>query len=580
MGLDRRSSMKITHFFFLSFLTFYSFPSYSQAIDCSTFWVDGFPYPGRQHETFRCLEHVTINPHTSLFFPEADLLDPATQALLVNAAEALDRSWEQYRTLGHMPNVRAVLYHSPAPGDGVDRLTYAEAQIRWHHPLEACPVIIYPSAKTFSPEGIKQLVAHELFHCYQKEHVPAQAELGANPMTLEGLWWLEGTAQFMSNWVYPRVDLEYSDTFIPFNPATPLTQQPSGYGNVHFFQSLFNQKDIRFLLNMMNEMPTGSGQSQDAALAGISDIQEIYHDFAQKMTAHNLRDSGGHIGPTPEVAVGRVPDLTTVETTQAREFNFSLGSIMPFRVKFPEKGNYRLQWVIPEGAKGSYRRVGTDGWLPLPDDFATECDADVEMEVLVTLVSSNPAVETVFLYADRVEKEDCPCEPAGRPTDSCLLGSWEVDHSSVLEFMRRMMPAEMFQIISSTGGFTVRFAADGVIEWTLQNWEVITKIKSQTRRGVQWSTAVQTTSGRTEGRYSNQGRRRMCSMQTSTAVTSTLQITDPEGRTVRKPGNPILPTPGMAFTYECSGNTLIYHEAIGAGPGGGNMQFGYRFRRQ
>lgn len=549
-------------------------------VNCASLWFAGFPYPGAEREPFSCIQHPASLPWAQLYYPESERLDPQTIALANAAGEALRESWDRFNSLRPMQEVRVVLYTRPAPSaEGVT--TFAEAQIRWHRPGELCPVLIYPEAKTFSPEGMKQVIAHELFHCFQRKHFAAQALLGANPEILQGLWGLEGTAQFMSNWVYPRTDLEYSEAFDPYQPQSPLVNHPAPYGTVHFFQSLANQRGVESILSFLERMPESVGGNQEEALTSIEGIEDLFHSYAKDMTAHTLRDSGGHVGATPEVRATTLASLTEDEGSQERQLQIFPGTIMPYRLSFPKKGNYRLQWVLPEGARGSYRRVGESNWRPLPEIFETGCENDEVLEILVSLHHSSIGAETAFVYAERAEKDEaCPCDFNQRPNHSCLYGTWEVDSESVLNFMRRLMPPEIFTMESATGSFKVRFTRDGEVNWIMENWVIRMRMKLPGRRGeVQWAQVTSTTNGENTGRYSNQGRTRMCAGGNSSTVVTMQEIQYPDGRVIRQPAPPILPEAGRMFTYECQGDQLLYKEALGAGPNGSDLKYDYLFRR-
>lgn len=556
---------------FIAFLCLFSSAAF--ALDCSRFWVGGFPYPGRQHERLDCLEFPTSSAEAQLYYPESVATDAATMVLLSNAAEALRASYERFSSIGRMPPVKAVFYTAADPGDGRDGVTtYAIAQIRWHRPGEACPVLIYPAARTFSPEGIKQLIAHELFHCFQKENFPAQTAAGSHPPSPSGLWWLEGTAEFFSNYVYPTVDLEYGHHVGPYLPGNAMTDQGMGYGNVHFFQSLFNHHGVRAVLDFMGHMPTSESANQNEALNSVSEIHSVFHKFAEEIAAHSVRDSSGSIGNTPRPEVTQLADLANTDATQERELVFLRQTVMPYHLKFPKKGTYRLQWVLPEGARGSYRRVGENTWATLPENFDSACEEDSNLEILISMVDSSVGMESAQLYVDRTEKTDCPCEPVGRPTDSCLFGRWQVDHSTILAMMNRQIRGPSgAQAISSDGVFVIELNEAGEMRWILAPWKTV--VKAPLTSGVEMI-MEQIYNGMTLSRYTN-GEGKICS-QITEANLSITKIVTIGGRSTTTTSTLGSAAPGN-FTYTCTRNTLTYHQPVD-GPAAG-MIFEYVFHR-
>ena len=82
------------------------------------------------------------------------------------------------------PTRRAFRGDRPVPGGG------------------ACPITLYASGVSLSLAAYRQSVAHEAFHCLQDRNFStAPFEVNA--------WWVEGSAEYFSDVVYPDVDLEH-----------------------------------------------------------------------------------------------------------------------------------------------------------------------------------------------------------------------------------------------------------------------------------------------------------------------------------------------------------------------------------
>jgi len=542
--------------------------------NCAELWGAGFPHPEHQRERFDCQEYRgsgTSDGVVELYYPAE--VDPIAQAEHLSAiAEGLGTSVERYRTLGRMPKITAVWSKYPAFRDVDGSTTYAEAFIDRFAGIEGCPVIIYPVAQSWSRDNLKQLIAHELFHCFQKIHYPTQASLANNSGV--GLWWVEGTAQFFSNWVYPSVNLEYSNMFDPYQPTQPLTQQSFGYGNVHFFQSYFNQSghDASSLLAFSSGMPTTAGASQEQALAAVSEVGQKFHRFAEEMVTASLIDSDGREAPLAPVEPASALTITTAEH-QEHEHSVIPFTIFPIRLNVPMKGRYRLSIRLPEGARASFKHADESEWRPLPPTLETPCDLDERYDLLITSSRPEMTFQTARLTVDREEKMDCPCDVAARPTHACLFGTWTLDHESVRQFVERTMgPRTTF--LGSEGDVRMTFTPDGEVRWNVSGW-TIRAILQMGRKQAKWTSV---SNGLVRSQYSNQGTGTVCSATQETTL-STMATIEMDGHVITQPNPAPVDGLGRLFTYECSGDQLIYREAIGVGPGGSNMRFDYVLHR-
>lgn len=544
------------------------------AVNCPGLWGNGFPDRGRERVAFECTR-FSGNSNYELYFSNNLSMDSSSELLSV-ADEAITRSYSVYGRLGAMPRVKAVVYHNPSFKDPeTGGTTYAEAFLDWYRTSEACPVIIYPAALSFSTDYFKQLLAHELFHCFQELNFQRQSDNGTQNGV--GVWWLEGLAQYFSNVVYPRIDLEYSPMFDAYRPLDTFFNQ--AYGNVHFFQSLANQSSNEELIRFMGQMPAGASPSQQSALAGISGIEVKLHKFAQEIVSATLRDSSGREAPLAPLDPQATYEVPASNDTWRREIPVSPFTISYFKIHLPEKARLTFRLENAEHSKVSIKHQDESEWRNLPTEVETPCDLDETYDLVITNTHPSSALESIVLVIDQEEKQDCPCNVDSRPRDECLYGTWDVDMSTVRAFYERMMNgAGGVTIQEFTGAMEVTFNRDGTGQLTNSNW----KVRMEMDSGRNIITMINEIWGSTTWRYTTQGRGNICSQEVTNNLDGKATVII-DGNTMSVPMDRRVfsgASIGQLFTYECSGNQLLYKEAIGAGPGGTNLQMNYLFYRR
>src|SRR6185503_4641169 len=145
------------------------------------------------------------------------------------------------------------------------------------------------------------LVAHDMFHCFQNQNlVYHPVDYAANQ------WWVEGTAVYFSNVVYPNVNVEYqfSSAFDAGYVNRSLFEM--AYENFIFFQYLGGVANNGAIIGLIQDMPRAGGVSaQRAYMAGYPGMDELFHEFAQAYLNGEIRDTSG-----PPVPVSPILDET------------------------------------------------------------------------------------------------------------------------------------------------------------------------------------------------------------------------------------------------------------------------------
>lgn len=566
----------------IALITLISYKTY--ALNCNSFWAIGFPDPSRIHDTINCEQGVTSTPFgTEIYYTTELLANPQLTNKLNVVAESLSLSYSIYNALGDMPRIKVIFYDRPYFGDTATDTTYAFAFINFFRPeVETCPVLVYPSAFSFDEEKLKQLIAHEVFHCFQITNFREQTLWGIRHE--ENSWWLEGSAQFFSNLVYPNADLEYDPMFGHYDAIEAITAQPRVYSTSVFFQSFYNSngRNGRAILEFYNHMPTTTGLSQESAFNSVANMSDFFHKFARKIYLRDIIDSNGRIAPTLRVSPNPV-SLSLDEVQEVELINKSF-SILPYRVNFPRKGNYHLEIRGSNLSryKISFKRSDTppnEEWLEFPHTIKIGCSANEDYDIIITRLGESVDNDSVTLYAQREERDDCGCKISSRPTHSCLFGEWQLDHSSLRAFYERMfstIPNMFFD--ESLGDFRVSFSNDGTVLWILDGLTVKSHMITESRRRRITTYFEQLYSGVNRNLYTNIGRSRMCAQDVESHVSCIMTITSEMGSSTKPCMTPMFGG-SREFTYECNRDTLIYRTAVGANPDGSDLTFNYIFNR-
>jgi hypothetical protein len=390
---------------------------------------DGMPIPGgRTDNPGLCVPVPVVEADdVEVYFPGSVLVDPALQNLYSRAfgeaiGPAIRRSVRVYNGLqpGKQVGEVAVIFVdtlqlSLRPSRRAQDTPFAATRNR-NFPylsrvkLSPCPVIVY-TPKILAARGnvravLQQVVAHELFHCYQAENYWNQYWFSTSD------WWVEPTAEYFSNVVYPRTNFEWrwTDELRLREPERDLVQLSSE--NFLFFQFLGRRDGSgnRSILNLIGSLPTEAGpERQLDALARFTGIQDPFHRFARAYLDTAVEDTGGGEIKVNARILRRIPISANFHTT-VRSERFR---ITRARLVFATGKRYFLR-VTPHGTgRSAWRQFAKPGvWGPLPTQLTLTppCGQPIDYLLLLTTISHG---YSITISVPRVE--DNPACAQGPP---------------------------------------------------------------------------------------------------------------------------------------------------------------------
>jgi hypothetical protein len=432
-------------------------------IDCVGLYRAGFPLDGVT--TYPCFEYVSgsvgaVGSYTIYYpaiwyegHPDREWLEPASAAALASM-ESLGR----YGLIGPVN-----IIFSLSPGRSASIL----AQVSAYHPgaTDVCPILIFPSALTLGQAEFQQSIAHEMFHCYQLRNFRTQL-LGVDQAYKQ--WWSEGTAEYFSNVVYPGVNYEHRwiPTFDGRSPSMPLIGM--GYETFGFFQYVAGNAGDTAVLGLIGAMPTSGGlPEQERALAGLSSIEETFHEFGRAYLDGRIADSGGGTVPFTfdRGPVHNVPQEVWIQ-------NFGVGPfvLQRFLLNFAEDTRFSIVAELA-GAPGRYaaQRNGEPGvWGTLPERLNTACEEPGHQVLFTTTNPDGSSAELELEAIGEALPPDTTCD--------CLVGTWTLDNATFLPWADTLLSQGTAgaginaQATGVSGEMTLVFTPEGLAEGSQSAW--------------------------------------------------------------------------------------------------------------
>lgn len=307
-----------------------------------------------------------------------------------------------------------------------------------------CPVRLF-SVGPMGAADIKSALAHELFHCVQFGSLsPAQIS-GAAP------WWIEGSAEMFSNYVYPHGS-SYFNREHDFHEDV-VAQMPlyrMDYTSVFIFLYHHQQNGIAQLLPTLRTMPSSPDDAtQRGAMRGMFSTSQ-WLEFAEAFEDGTIEYPDGR---TINFGAPIPGETWTISRTSTH--NRTLKSF----VITPGWANYECGvWgnsLAPRDPNVALKVDGESSWNSWPAE--TDCRERRSIHYRTMAIHTGDANATLTLNAERrIACENCL--GADSVIDRCLIGTWTQTGGGPTEWMRRNgVPITR----DNVGGLQMTFADDG-----------------------------------------------------------------------------------------------------------------------
>ncbi len=387
-----------------------------------------------------------------IYYPSTWKDDESKQESLDNARTALIDSVTTYKELATVKSI-SMVFSLVNGGDALAQQSYFDSD-------SACPVTLFAAAKGDGMDIFKQTIAHEIFHCVQDWNFTTSSYASNS-------WWLEGSAEYFSNVVYPTVNHEqrFWESFRRQSLNKSLMQM--GYENFIFFQDLANRIGDPALIGLLKEMSaTGNPAAHATYLANYPEMDGMFQDFVVTFLSSGVADTGGGVIKSSGMYV---TSITTVEDIGSFEFKTTPFVAQRYAVKYVQQKRFFLTGTEDENGRYSTvlkaLRDNKTAWSALPEEIRTGCDQDDIYALAMTSVKDN---YTYIIEATNVEKAEC---------DSCLLGSWDIEPVSFAAFISSFMAQTPDMPAGATlevaGHDYLRFETDGQLTTMRDDFQFI-----------------------------------------------------------------------------------------------------------
>ncbi len=513
--------------------------------ECQSLWANGFTSP-TPVICFEYAERLVAGTNIYLYYPSWWTADEPKRAYLASLMESADKAVHIYNTYGPNPLPPVTMVVTELAGIN-SRTGLRDSQLWATARSEAAPAVdcyigLFPSLFTKTVEQSQQVVAHEMFHCYEFTNLSSQT---AGPVRSANEWWVEGAAEYFGNVVYPSVNFEYEWLGELTENIRSTSLFSWSYRSFIFFQYLENRPDtgVHGILQLLRNMPTtGNRPEQMAALSAFPNMEVIFHEFALAVADQSIMDTNG--------SAIRFEAPTQVETSYGSDpsaFNAAPFTVTIWPVTFARGFDFTLTPTVTGSGLSDSRPALLPGlWGPLPSELSTSCAETHDLFVLTQTGATDAAVYDISLATNT--------RPAANACDTCLLGSWQMDNSSYLTHLNALMsvaaPTLVYTGISGT--VFAKFTPEMTVTQDIQSLSVSADMTIP-GAGTQFFSFVMT--GSSNAAYTlAENRLTYTSISADIAVTTILngQVMSAPTSTDYMSGGPL----GTGATYTCSGNTL------------------------
>lgn len=457
---------------------------YAANADCRGAWNQGsFDY----EECFKSIEgDIGDDRIYTVYYPKIwDSSSPKFKYVLATA-EAIKETVRVFRGFGDMHDVEFVFTLRQLNDHPTVLMSMSDFSLGDSISVPSCEVHAYPLALEKLSIGDKtyhQVVAHELWHCFEAWNIYGPfARSRSNGRSLEwgGItkWWTEGSAEYFSNVVYPKVNIEHrKKNIIGFDIPSlnhSLHKLPRPYSNFAFFQYLANQPGIgsRGVVRLLQSMPSSGNSSKQAeAVARFKNMPELFNNFGRDYLDGKITDTGGGFIPFNPRFGKRVrihkPEVITVKASQLH--------LARRRLSFDGGGQYTLK-KKKEGPEGKDKAKEPEDavWGILPEKVTTGCGKQ-EYRLLVTSIEANANGRR---HRFKLNVEDAKkTETRQAKIDKCLVGTWAMKNPSHDDVVKSAISRTgMFTNFQSSGKQVTHFTKGCKATLTLKDYKTTANI--------------------------------------------------------------------------------------------------------
>lgn len=391
----------------------------SQAAACAP--VDAEDFSGRAvvEGCYKVYEDQAAGATLRVYYPEWFESEPDLADGPLAAREALVRSVETYAGFGAPVGDISMVFSAVNTQEGsrVNAVATVDAQWGTASIAGACPITTFPHAV---PRGEKfqQTVAHEVWHCVQREYgysagVPASEK-----------WFIEGGATYFSNVVYPAADSEngWARVFDSSSATKPLFDL--GYDAWVWWQYLGGREGPAAVADMHRRME----QQGDGGKSAMASYGMEFQRFVVDYLAGAIPDESD--GQVPRGTQYLTPAREVKNNDDGRELTFTAEPFVAARWWIEYDKQLRVLETDQTNTLGEVamakwdERLDPQSWKEVAPEVRSKCTKKAFYAIVAT---THEGSHKAKIRIDETEQAVC---------DPCLIGTWNLQLDTFEEMIK------------------------------------------------------------------------------------------------------------------------------------------------
>ena len=255
------------------------------------------------------------------------------------------------------------------------------------------------------------------------DNFPDQFRLGNSD------WWKEGSADYLSNVIYPTGNFEWGSWSYAEGIDLDTTLLDLSYGAFTFFQFLEWEIGREGIFRLFKGLPIKGGKrEQEASLRQAHGaMDELFHDFVEALVDGSIQDSGGRRVPTPLELGQTVLDHPGALTQDIEPFGRGRRHLL---VKPCKRAHLQFgKAAIKTSARPQAEAEWLDGWATQPTKIPTWPGDEHDRILVVTAVrAAQIDLEVTDVDDDPECEPDDPLAPSSEILEFCDLGCEPSDY--------------------------------------------------------------------------------------------------------------------------------------------------------
>jgi hypothetical protein len=279
--------------------------------------------------------------------------------------------------------------------------------------------------------NFKQTIAHETWHCVQGwnfrhqlsgPYLSGASQEVVNDFSAAKQWWVEGTAEYFANVVYPCNQKEWERISNLDENSDVSSLIELGYSNVVFFSHLGRYGHAP-IIDVSRRMPTSGGFEEQYIAAADAGLGVKYHEFGEDYVDEEIPDS------CPGTRMPVQPNIEEQEVQRGITRSYDLTRFtLHRRDLYFNSGEYNLEYSQGVGGiRSTVRELEDEIWTSPPTTVNAGCQY---RSLRLVMTYARPEVLEQYFEIEETSPLDATPERQSR-IDACLLGNWRATDESV-----------------------------------------------------------------------------------------------------------------------------------------------------